>query len=79
MPNKIITKLIVGYLHKYRVFNKDKINWKWLSKNPAAIHLIEEELAKHEDECRINWTWFIKKSQSYSHFGRGINKTQRQV
>ena len=31
--------------------NPNKINWKYLSKNPNAMHLLEKNLDK------INWGW----------------------
>jgi hypothetical protein len=34
-------------------YNFDQINWYGLSENPAAIHLIIEELDK-----RVNWNKF---------------------
>ena len=34
--------------------NPDKINWDWLSENPAAMHLLEQNPGK------ISWYWLMK-------------------
>jgi hypothetical protein len=35
--------------------NPDKIDWEWLSQNPAAIHLISKALEQNPD--KIYWQW----------------------
>ena len=39
---------------------KDKINWKWLSSNPAAIHLLEQ------NQNKIYWL-FLSHNPSAIH------------
>ena len=40
--------------------NQDKIDWDYLSRNPAAIHLLE----KNPD--KIDWDYLSRKSRGYS-------------
>ena len=79
--NKFVLSRIVNYLHDYIIFDINKINWEFLSGNPAAIHLIEEELKSNS--CRIDWEWLsenpaaihlLKKNKKYDKLELFIGK-----
>src|SRR5271163_1835073 len=59
MLTKDLKYLLIEYIinrpKKFKSFvDKDEINWENLSRNPAAIHLLEKNMKK------INWNWLSR-------------------
>jgi hypothetical protein len=57
--------IVASYANEYVLLdfvhqNIDKIDWKWLSRNPNAIHLLEKHLDK------INWQMISRNPNAVS-------------
>ena len=88
-----ILKIVASYVSKSSMkllnwINKDKINWRQLSRNPNAIHLLEQNKDKinwdylsenpnaihllEQNKDKINW-WYLSRNPNAIHL-LGQNK-----